>query len=251
MTRRDFNKLGNVQAAIDILRMYNSFVLFPAMDDTLQNPALEAYFSSPLDDPIERKVEKIICASAIRAVYDNSNIPEINKEHAAKVTARELRAALQMAKLEYKASSEGLSVSEYNKRKRSNIIVRKVAMTKKAKSLLKNLSITALVTAVAGPVGANLAMGVRIVWPLLPDNVRIGIKNSLNRAKEVAYNTLNNTLKAVKKTYEVFKSTEVGKKVENAINAVKPYVTKVIDKADKVVTKIKDCAKSFWARLFT
>ncbi len=251
MTQRNFNKLGNVQAAMDTLRMYNSFVLFPATNDILQNPALEHYFNSPLDDPIERKIEKIICVSAIRAVYDNPNIPKMNKEHAAKATARGLRAALQMAKLEYKASSKELSVLEYNKRKRSNIIVRKAAKVKRAKSLLKNLAVTALATAVAGPVGASVAVGMRIVGPFLPDKVKTGVERCINSAKEKAYKVLNDTVKAVKKTYEVFKSTEVGKKVENAINAVKPYVTKVIDKADKVVTKIKDCAKSFWARLST
>ena len=254
MEQRDFNKLANVQVAMDTLRMYNGFVLFPASEELLQNPALEAYFNSPLDSPIERKVEKIICVAAIRAVYQNPDIPQFNKERAAKATARGIRAAMQMAKLEGKASTNELTVQEYNRRKRSNVIVRKAAKVKMAKSLLKNVSITALASAVAGPVGASVAVGTRIIWRFMPDKYKKTVERRLEQVKETACNVLKNTVSKVKNAYDVFKSTSVGRKVEVAVKAVKPYVTKAKEEVAKYVNKTKDTVrkacdfvKSFWS----
>lgn len=245
MSQRDFNKLGNIQAAMDTLRMYNNLVLFPATEEMLENPALEAYFNSPLDDPIERKVEKMICVAAIRAVYENPDIPKMNKERAAKATVRGLRAAMQAAKLECKTSSPELTVQEYNRRKRSNVIVKKAAKVKMAKSLLDNVTITALAGAVAGPVGASVAVGTRILWRFLPDKIKVPVEKRINQVKEGAYNVLKNTARIVNKTYEAFKSTAVGQKVEKAVNAVKPYVTKAKEKIDKGVKKAVNFVKSF------
>lgn len=247
MEQRNYNKLANVQAAMETLRMYNNFVLFPATEEILQNPALEAYFNSPLDDPIERKVEKIICVAAIRAVYENPDIPQMNKERAAKATARGLRAAMQVAKLEGKASTNELTVKEYNRRKRSNVIVKKAAKVKMAKSLVKNVSITALAGAVAGPVGASVAIGTRILWRFLPDKIKKPVEKRVEQVKEDAYNILKTATTVVKKTYEVFKTTSVGQKVEAAVEAVKPYVTKAKEVVVKTAKKAWNFVKSFFS----
>ena len=245
MEQRNFNKLGNIQAAMDILRMYNSYVLFPATEEMLQIPELEVYFNSPLDDPIERKVEKMVCVAAIRAVYQNPDIPQMNKERAAKATARGLRASLQLAKLEHYASTHEMKVEEYNRRKRSNYIVRKATRVKMAKKLVKNITITALAGMVAGPVGAGVAVGTRILWGFLPEKIKKPVEKRIHEVKEQAYNMLRNTVTVVKNKYEVFKSTEVGQKVDKALNAVKPYVTKVKDVVVKAATKVKNFIKSF------
>lgn len=244
--RRDFNKLANVQVAMNTLRMYNNLVLFPVSEEVLQNPALEVYFKSPLDAPIERKVEKMICVAAIRAVYQNPDIPKMNKERAAKATARSLRAAMQMAKLEGKAATNELTVQEYNRRKRSNVIVKKATKVKMAKSLLKNASITALAGAVAGPIGASVAVGTRILWRFMPDKIKKTIEKRVEQVKEGAYNILKNTITKVKNSYEVFKSTPIGQKVEAAVNAVKPYVTKTKEVVVKTAKKVVNFVKSFW-----
>lgn len=246
MAQRDFNKLANIQVAMDTLRMYNNFVLFPASEEILQNPALEVYFNSPLDSPIERKVEKMICVSAIRAVYQNPDIPQMNKERAAKATARDMRAAMQKAKTELKAANGELTVPEYNRRNRSNIIVKRAAKVKMAKSLLKNASITALAGVVAGPLGAGVAVGTRIIWRFLPDKIKIPIEKRVEQVKEAAYNTLKNTVTKVKNAYENFKSTSVGQKVDAAVEAVKPYVTKAKEAVVKTAKKAWNFAKSFW-----
>lgn len=253
MAQRDFNKLANVQVAMDTLRMYNNFVLFPASEEILQNSALETYFNSPLDAPVERKIEKIICVAAIRDVYQNPDIPQMNKERAAKATARDLRAAMQKAKIELKAANGELTVPEYNRRNRSNVIVKRAVKVKMAKSLLKNASITALAGAVAGPIGASVVIGTRIIWRFLPDKVKNKIEKRAEQVKEAAYNTLKNTVTKVKNAYETFKSTSVGQKVETAVEAVKPYVDKatkvlkeVAQKVREKATKAWNFAKSFW-----
>lgn len=246
MAQRDFNKLANIQTAMDTLRMYNNYVLFPASEEILQNPALEVYFNSPLDSPIERNIEKMICVAAIRSVYQNPNIPQMNKERAARNTARDLRAALQKAKTEFKAAIDELGVSEYNRRNRSNVIVKRAAKVKMAKSLLKNASITALAGAVAGPVGATVAIGTRILWRFLPDKIKQPIEKRIDEVKEGAYNILKNTVTKVKNTYETFKSTSVGQKVEAAVNAVKPYVTKTKEVVVKTAEEVVNFVKSFW-----
>lgn len=246
MAQRDFNKLANIQIAMDTLRMYNNFVLFPASEEILQNPALEVYFNSPLDSPVERKIEKMICVAAIRSVYENPNIPKMNKERAARATARDLRAAMQKGKIEFKAAAGELTVPEYNRRNRSNIIVKRAAKVKMAKSLLKNVSITALAGAVAGPIGASVAVGTRILWRFLPDKIKQPIVKNIEQVKEGAYNILKNTATKVKNTYEIFKSTSVGQKVEAAVQAVKPIVTKAKEAVVKVTKKVWDYAKSWW-----
>lgn len=65
MIERDFDKLGNIQAALETLRQYNQYVLFSVEESVFDNPALEEYFDSPLDSPIERDVEKIVCVAGI------------------------------------------------------------------------------------------------------------------------------------------------------------------------------------------
>lgn len=247
MVQRDFNKLANIQTAMDTLRMYNYFVLFPASEEILQNPALEVYFNSPLDSPVERKIEKMICVAAIRSVFQNPNIPKMNKERAARATARDLRATLQKGKIEFKAAAGELTVPEYNRRNRSNIIVKRAAKVKMAKSLLKNASITILAGVVAGPIGTGVAIGTRTLWRFLPDKIKQPIEKRIEEAKEGAYNILKNTATKVKNTYEAFKSTSVGQKVEAVVQAVKPIVTKAKEEVVKVTKIVWDYAKSWWS----
>ena len=58
MIKRDFDKLGSIQSALETLRQYNQYVLFPVEEGVFEDPALLEYFESPLDSPIERDVEK-------------------------------------------------------------------------------------------------------------------------------------------------------------------------------------------------
>ena len=239
MVERDFDKLGNIQSALETLRLYNQYVLFPVDEKVFENPALEEYLDSPLDSPIERDVEKMICVAGIKAVYDNPNIPEFNKKRAARNTARDLREALRITKAGHHANEKGLSVKEYNKRKRAMLIVQRLRKIQFLKTLTKNVTITSIVTAIAGPIGGSIVLGGRLLGRLLPDKIMRPIQENAKEVKEKAINVLQNNV-------DYLKSTSVGRAVQKAIDVVKPTVTKVVDTANKVYTKTKDFVKSFW-----
>ena len=240
MAERDFDKLGNIQSALETLRQYNQYVLFSVDESVFENPALEEYFNSPLDSsPIERNIEKIICVAGINAVYDNPNIPAVNKKRSARNTARDLREAMRYAKLEYHAANKGLIHKEYNRRKRAIPIVRRCMKVQMAKTLAKNTAITTIATVIAGPIGGGVVLGGRLLWRLMPDKIKESIQKTAKNVKEKALNVLENSVNYIK-------STPVGKVVQKAIDTVKPTVIKVVDKAKKEYTKIKDYVKSFW-----
>lgn len=239
MVERDFDKLGNIQSALETLRLYNQYVLFPVDESTFENPALEEYFNSPLDSPIERNIEKMICVAGINAVYNNPNIPAINKKQSARNTARDLREAMRYAKLEYHAAEKELTHKEYNRRKRAIPIVRRRMKVQMAKTLAKNTAITTIATVVAGPIGGGVVLGGRLLWKFMPDKIKKPLENKAKEVKEKALNVLENTV-------DYIKSTSVGKAVQKAIDVVKPTIQKVVDTGKKVYQKAKDFVKSFW-----
>ena len=239
MNNREFNKLGNMQAAFNTLRQYNHYVLFPVDEKVLKNPMLETYFDAPLDARMERNVEKAVCVAAIKAVYDNPNIPQRNKERSARNTARDIREAMRYAKLEYKSTTNELTPQEYNRRKRSIPIVRRATKIKMAKGIAKNATIAAIATAVAGPIGGATAVGARLAWKFMPDKIKKPIVKKVTELKERAINTISNCVSYVR-------STSVGQKIEKAVETVKPYVSKAVDTVKTVAKKAWDTVKSFW-----
>lgn len=239
MADSDFDKLGNIQSALATLQLYNQYVLFPVDESIFENPALEEYLNSPLDSPIERDIEKIICVAGINAVYDNPNIPAINKKRAARNTARDLRDALRITKIELHASEKGLSVKEYNRRKRAIPIVHRRMKVQIAKTLAKNTAITTIATVIAGPIGGGAALGGRLLWRFMPDKIKMPIQKTARKVKEKAVSVLESSV-------DYIKSTPVGKVVQKAIDVVKPTVTKVVDTAKKIGKKVRDFAMSFW-----
>ncbi len=239
MAVRDFNKLGNLQAAFHTLHQYNQYVLFPVSNEVLDNPILEKYFESPLDAPIERDIEKVICVSAVRAVYENTNIPQRNKEQAARNTARDLREAMKVALLEYKFSTSELTPQEYNRRKRIIPIVRRAVKINMAKTILKNATIPAIATAMAGPIGGAVVVGERVLWKFLPEKVKEPIVKNVQQVKEAALDTIENCVSYVR-------STSVVQKIEKAVETVKPYVKKAVETVKNTANKLWEKAKSFW-----
>lgn len=239
MAERDFDKLGNIQSALETLRQYNQYVLFPIDKSVFENPVLEGYFNSPLDSPIERDIEKIFCVAGIKAVYDNPNIPTINKKRSARNTARDLREAMRYAKLEYHATEKDLTHKEYNRRKRAIPIVRRRMKVQMAETLAKNTAITTIAGVVAGPIGVGTVLGGRLLWRFMPDKLKKHIQKKAKEVKERSISVLENSI-------DYIKSTHVGKTVQKAIDVVKPPVTKVVETTKKVCNKAKDFAKSFW-----
>ena len=108
-----------------------------------------------------------------------------------------------------------------------------------AKTLAKNTAITAIATVVAGPIGGGVVLGERLLWRFMPDELKKPIQKTAKEVKEKAVSVLERSV-------DYIKSTSVGKVVQEAIDVVKPTVTKVVDTAKKVYNKAKDFAKSFW-----
>lgn len=239
MVERDFDKLGNIQSALDTLRLYNQYVLFSVNENVFDNPALEEYFDSPLDSPIERNVEKIVCVAGINAVYENPNIPAANKERAARNTARDLREAMRYAKLEYHAAYKDLTYKEYCRRKRNIPIVRRRMKVQMAKTLAKNVAITTIATVIAGPVGGGVAIGGRLLWRFMPDKIKKPIKDGAKEVREEAISVLENTV-------DTIKSTSVGKSLQKVIGVVKPTLKQAVETGKKYLNKAKDFVKSYW-----
>ena len=141
-----FNQLANIHVALSTLRQFNQYVLFPVPEKEFDNPIILDYFLSQLDSSTEKTVEKMVCVAAVKYIFDNPNIPAQNKEQSAKNTARDIREVMRYAKLEYHAKVQNLSIPEYNRRKRSILIVKRIAKIKKAKEILKIASITKFAT---------------------------------------------------------------------------------------------------------
>lgn len=239
MAKHNFTELGNIQSAFSTLRQYNQYALFPVSENIFENPVLLEYFSTPLDAPIEKSVEKIVSVAAAKAVYENSNIPGFNKERSARNTARDVREALRYAKLEYHAQTQGLSHKEYMRRKRAISLVKRAAKIKIAKSLAKNMTITAFATMIAGPLGGSVALGSRLLWKFLPEKVKKPIISAAKVVKEKAITVL-------KKAGNYIKSTRIGKKVLNIVEKISPVVQATGRKIATATRKVVDFAKSFW-----
>lgn len=239
MNNYNFNELGSLQAAFSTLRQINQYVLFPVSEELFDNPLLVEYFDSPLDSPIEKKVEKIVSVAAAKAVFENPNIPSFNKKRSARNTARDIREAMQYAKLEYHALSNRIGVPEYNRRKRSIQIVKRVAKFNMAKGIAKNMAITAFATLIAGPIGGSIAFASRITWKFLPEKIKKPIQKAAGVIKEKAINVIDNCCNYIE-------STKVYKIVEKAIDKVRPAIEKVGKKVIEYAHRAKEFAKSNW-----
>ncbi len=244
MSKHNYNKLANIEAALKILRQYNQYVIFPVSEEAFSDPLLEEYFESDLDAPIEAKVEKILSAAAVMTVYDNPNIPDSKKEAIAKKNAREIREAMRIAKLEYHAYIKGtVTVIGYNKRRKAIPLVSKAARIKQLKKLGKYMALRELATVLIDPAAGGTVMVGRFVWKLMPEKTRKALVEIGREVKEDALNVVMNCC-------DYIKSTRVGKAVERAVEKVKPIVNKVTTAAKKTAKKAKDKIKALFPSIF-
>ena len=236
MNEHHFNQLGNIQVALSTLRRFNQYVSFPVPEKEFDNPIFLDYFLSPLDSSTEKTVEKMVCVAAIKYVFDNPNIPSQNKEQSAKNTARDIREVMRYAKLEYHAKVQKLPVTEYNRRKRSILIVKRIAQIKKAKEILKIASITQFATLIAGPVGGDIVLAIRLIWTFLPKEIKEEI---ISMAKEKT----ENAIKIINNCVDTIKSTEFGKRIVTYWSEICPSINRITDKIQSKVKAIADIIK--------
>lgn len=237
MNEHHFNQLANIQVALLTLRQFNQYVLFPVPEKEFDNPIFLDYFMSPLDSSTEKTVEKMVCIAAVKYVFDNPNIPDQNKEQSAKNTARDIREVMRYAKLEYLAKDQNLSVPEYNRRKRSILIVKRIAKIKKAKEILRIKTITDFATQIAGPLGGGIVFAVRMLWPFVPKEIKEKIISMAKEETENAIKTINNCV-------DTIKSTAFGKRIVEYWSEICPSINRITDKIQSKAKAITDIIKS-------
>lgn len=242
MTMRNFNKAGRVKVALKLLRQYNDYILFPVSDETFNDPLLVQYFETPLDDPIQKKVEKMLSAAAIKAVKDNPNIFKSKIDVCAKKNAHEYIEALRIVKLEYRAriKKDNITVADYEERKAAIPLVRKAARIKRLKKIGKSLTIRGFATAVCGA-GAGIAISVsRYLWHFIPEKVREPLAKAAKKVKQEAIETIHECA-------DYLKNTRVGKVVMRAVDKVEPYVHKAVKTIKAGAEKLRDRLVSLFA----
>ena len=237
MNAHRFNQLANIHVALSTLQQFNQYVWFPFPEKNYDNPIFLEYFLSPLDSSTEKKVEKIVCIAAAKYVFDNPNIPDQNKEQTAKNTARDIREVMRYAKLEYLAKVQNLPVPEYNRRKQSILIVKRVAKIKKVKEILKIKTITDFATIIAGPVGGGIVLAVRLLWPFVPITIKEEIISVAKEKTDNAIKTINNCI-------DTIKSTELGKKLVSLWSEICPSIHSITDKIQSKAKAVTDIIKS-------
>ena len=251
MSQYKFDQIANAHAGFSTLRLYNQYALFPLDETAFEDPIMLEYFESRLGDPIESKVEKIISAAAMQAVFDNPNIPQANKKASAQVTSRDLRQAIQIAKLHYHAETRALPHKVYMRRLRAIPLVARAKKIRKFKATIKYAAKRFTVVAIAGAIGGPVVAGVTgvgmFVWKFLPEKVKDKIVSVATRIKERALTVIENCVEAISQT-------EVGKKVKEVVTSVVARVKPLVQGAVRVVKenyqKAKDYFKSVYARLF-
>ena len=237
MNEHHFNQLANIQVALSTLRQFNQYILFPVPEKEFDNPIFLDYFMSPLDSSTEKTVEKMVCVAAVKYVFDNPNIPDQNKEQSAKNTARDIREVMRYAKLEYHAKVQNLPVTEYNRRKRSILIVKRIAKIKKAKEILRIKTITDFATTIAGPLGGGIVFAVRMLWPFVPKEIKEEIISMAKEKTENAIKTINNCV-------DTIKSTAFGKRIVTYWSEICPSINRITDKIQSKAKTIIDIIKS-------
>ncbi len=238
MSEHNYGELASIQTAFDTLREYNQFLLFSLDDKTLDIPELKEYFESPLDDPIEKRVESIVSAAAVRMIYSNPNIPQKNKQKVAIQTARDSRQALQIAKVEYHAQTKNLSVREYERRKAAIPLIRRAMMCRNAIRKGVKTSVNILIHYVFGPVGIAVKQGAMFAWSVIPQPVRDTIKRTATEVVEKATTIIGNCVEAIR-------HTAVGRKVEQVVQKVAPIISRGVEKVKKKTRAFVDRMKSY------
>ena len=239
MSEYKFGKLANIQAALLTLREINQYVRFPISDTLLGSPILSKYFSTPLDSPDEKEIEKIVSIAAAKAVFDRSYIQDFSgKEEFARNIARDVRDAMRYAKLEYVAAqTTNLSHQEYMRRKRSIPLVKRIAWLKIIKEKVALYTIRSVATAIAGPVGGNIVWGTYFIWKILPEDVK---ENLLSRAKY----TTTKAVTTIKNCCNHIKSKKMDEKIVSYMKEINPLSEKLKSKFTRVLDEIKNHKKN-------
>ena len=115
--------------------------------------------------------------------------------------------------------------------------MKRIAKIKKAKEILKIASITKFATLIAGPVGGDIVLAIRLIWTFLPKEIKEEIISMAKEKTENAIKTINNCVDKIK-------STEFGKRIVTYWSEICPSINRITDKIQSKAKAIIDIIKS-------
>jgi|GEM_PF-5150927 len=230
---------NNLSAALDSLRKIvklNAISLEESFFE--QEPLLQEYFDAPLDSEVDKCMEKMIAASAIRATYDSKHIPQLMKKKIADRNSREVVECLRYVKLNKLKNTiqTQFTANQLEEILKENSHAKKAALAKAVgrRLLLEGVKIgtsaiiTTIVTA-TGPIAIPAAAVGLIAWAaitvvehVVPKSVKEKAKEKIRTLTKSAIGKAENAIKKIER-----KAQELTQKVKPVIEKVKTGVQKV------------------------
>lgn len=231
---------NNLSAALDSLRKIvklNAISLEESFFE--QEPLLQAYFDAPLNSEVDKCMEKMIAASAIRATYDSKHIPQLMKKKIADRNSREVVECLRYVKLNKLKNTiqTQFTANQLEEILKENSHAKKAAIAKAVgrRLLLEGVKIgtsaiiTTIVTATGAPIAIPAAAVGLIAWAAITAVEHVVPKSVKEKAKE-KIRTL--TKSAIGKAENAIRKIE--HKAQELTKKVKPVVEKVANGIQKV-----------------
>ena len=231
---------NNLSAALDSLRKIvklNAISLEESFFE--QEPLLQEYFDAPLDSEVDKCMEKMIAASAIRATYDSKHIPQLMKKKIADRNSREVVECLRYVKLNKLKNTiqTQFTANQLEEILKENSHAKKAALAKAVgrRLLLEGVKIgtsaiiTTIVTATGAPIAIPAAAVGLIAWAAITAVEHVVPKSVKEKAKE-KIRTL--TKSAIGKAENAIRKIE--HKAQELTKKVKPVVEKVANGIQKV-----------------
>lgn len=231
---------NNLSVALDSLRKIvklNAISLEESFFE--QEPLLQEYFDAPLNSEVDKCMEKMIAASAIRATYDSKHIPQLMKKKIADRNSREVVECLRYVKLNKLKNTiqTQFTANQLEEILKENSVAKKAALVKAVgrRLLLEGVKygtakiISILVMATGAPIAVPAAAVTAIAWAAITVVEHIVPKSIKEKAKE-KIRTL--TKSAIGKAENAIRKIE--HKAQELTKKVKPVVEKVANGIQKV-----------------
>ena len=231
---------NNLSVALDSLRKIvklNAISLEESFFE--QEPLLQAYFDAPLNSEVDKCMEKMIAASAIRATYDSKHIPQLMKKKIADRNSREVVECLRYVKLNKLKNTiqTQFTANQLEEILKENSHAKKAAIAKAVgrRLLLEGVKIgtsaiiTTIVTATGAPIAIPAAAVGLIAWAAITVVEHVVPKSVKEKAKEkiqtLTKSAIGKAEIAIQKIER--KAQELTKKVKPVVEKVKTGIQKV------------------------
>lgn len=265
----EYRDKAMVQGALASLRRYIRAMYFSVETPEIENEAIEEYFATE-DTRALATFEKTVGAAAIRAIYQNPDIPDKQKAKVARRAAAELQDAFRGARLDYryaagKLGQGALAEAAYERKKAELKLVRKATqldrVKKHVKAMGKKLTKTAVLAVVKeGIAQAGEYFGVpreAMKWVSMAAVVAadaIFPKKAREAIAAKARTMAQRAVATVVKVAERIKSNPVIKKAAETVKTfiapvIAPVYEKVREVAHTVREKVSSAGRRCWARL--